>query len=128
MRLKGLELTGPIFLSTLAGFLGDGYNGVPVDRRVAESLAEIGLKVRKGGLLFATAVAEVGAPGPILVHRSERGPQVLREFGPDQTGHVPIVEVVAELHLPKPLPKFSIVVAGLEGGEPVQEFHGITRG
>ncbi|GCC40612.1 hypothetical protein chiPu_0024950 [Chiloscyllium punctatum] len=96
MRLEGLKLMDPIFLSTLAG-----HNGVPVDRRVAESLADIGLKVRKGSLLFATAVTEVGAPGPILVHRSEPGPQVLREFGPDQTSHVPIVEVVADQHLPK---------------------------
>ncbi|GCC45080.1 hypothetical protein chiPu_0028823 [Chiloscyllium punctatum] len=57
MRLEGLELMDPIFLSTLAGFLGDGHNGVPVDQRVAESLADIGLKVRKGGLLLANAVA-----------------------------------------------------------------------
>ncbi|GCC45179.1 hypothetical protein chiPu_0029535, partial [Chiloscyllium punctatum] len=97
MRLEGLEPTGPIFLSTLAGFLGDGHNVVPVDRHVAESLADIGLKVHKGGLLLTTAVAEVGAPGPILVHGLEPGPQVLREFGLDQTGHVPIVEVVADL-------------------------------
>ncbi|GCC49704.1 hypothetical protein chiPu_0033917, partial [Chiloscyllium punctatum] len=123
MRLEGLELKDPIFLSTLAGFLGDGHNGVPVNRCVAESLADIGLKVRKGGLLLATAVAEVGAPGPILVRGLEPGLQVLREFGQGKTGHVPIVEVVAGLHLPKPLPKFSVIVVGLKGGEPVQEFH-----
>ncbi|GCC19518.1 hypothetical protein chiPu_0018403 [Chiloscyllium punctatum] len=118
----------PIFLVALSRFLSDTHNGVPVNRYMAARLADISLEVGDGNLLFAMAVAEVSAPGPILVRLLEPGPQVLQEVGSDQAGHVPIVKVVADLHLPKPLPKFSIIVPRLKGGEPVQQFHGVAWG